>query len=182
MEAFFSTLCWQCQRLQCLHRQCLRGYASTAIHSHHALRATGSDIRYHCILPTVGSGIHPHRVLCAATHNGRPSFDYESLDINNLFISIDWRKKGAASPIRNQGKCRSCWTFSAVTAVEGIYKIRTNKLISLPVQHLVHCDKMNKRCRGGSYVNVFDFIQKNGITFEAVYSYTAKEEKCAVEI
>ncbi|KAK8938190.1 KDEL-tailed cysteine endopeptidase CEP2 [Platanthera guangdongensis] len=158
------------------------GYVSTSIHSHHALCATGSDIHHRRILPTTGSGIHPHRALCAAAHNGRPSFDHESLDINNLSTSIDWRKKGAANPIENQDKCRSCWTFSAVAAVEGIYKIKTKKLISLSVQHLVHCDKMNKGTRGGSYVGVFDFIQKNEITFEAVYSYTSKEGKCVVGV
>ncbi|KAK8950302.1 hypothetical protein KSP40_PGU000518 [Platanthera guangdongensis] len=48
------------------------------------------------------------------------------------------------------------------------------------MQHLVHCNKMSKCCRGGSYVGAFDLIQKNGTIFEVGYPYTAKVGKCGV--
>ncbi|KAK8921356.1 Vignain [Platanthera zijinensis] len=68
-----------------------------------------------------------------------------------------------------------------MAAVEGIYQIRTKKLIILSLQHLVDFDKKNCSCRGGSLNRVFDFIQKNRIIFEAVYPYMTKEGEFAVK-
>jgi len=53
--------------------------------------------------------------------------------------SIDWRTRGVVNPIKNQGHCGSCSTFSAVSSLESAIAIQSGKLPYLSEQHLVDC-------------------------------------------
>ncbi|XP_025774754.1 pro-cathepsin H [Puma concolor] len=64
---------------------------------------------------------------------------------------VDWRTKGKyVSPVKNQGGCGSCWTFSTTGALESAIAIKTGKLLSLAEQQLVDCAQNfnNHGCQG----------------------------------
>nr|AAR92154.1 putative cysteine protease 1 [Iris x hollandica] len=107
------------------------------------------------------------------------SFKYEN--VTAVPATMDWRTKGAVTPIKDQGQCGSCWAFSAVAATEGITKLSTGKLISLSEQEVVDCDVTSddQGCNGGEMDDAFEYIIKNkGITTEANYPYKAADGTC----
>ncbi|KAE8669523.1 Vignain [Hibiscus syriacus] len=100
---------------------------------------------------------------------------------HDLPKSIDWRKKGAVTAVKDQGTCGSCWAFSAVAAIEGINQIKTGKLTSLSEQELVDCDtdSFNEGCNGGDMTKAFEFIiKKGGIAADKDYPYVGTDGSC----
>ncbi|XP_055811787.1 cysteine protease XCP1-like [Solanum dulcamara] len=101
-------------------------------------------------------------------------------DFVDLPKSVDWRKKGAVTDVKNQGSCGSCWAFSTVAAVEGINQIKTGNLTSLSEQELIDCDtKYNSGCNGGLMDYAFQFIvSQGGLHKEDDYPYLMEDGTC----
>ena len=92
--------------------------------------------------------------------------------------TVDWREKGAVTPVKNQASCGSCWAFSATGSLEGGNFVANGKLISLSEQQLVDCDTKSNGCGGGLMTNAFQYVQKKGLCTEEDYPYHAKDEDC----
>jgi len=88
--------------------------------------------------------------------------------------SVDWTTTSAVSPVKNQGSCGSCWSFSATGGIEGAYYKKTGAGTSLSEQQLVSCDKVDAACNGGWMDDAFAFAKKNGgLCTESAYPYTS---------
>ncbi|OWM74405.1 hypothetical protein CDL15_Pgr013309 [Punica granatum] len=93
----------------------------------------------------------------------------------------DWREEGIVSPVKDQGHCGSCWTFSTTGALEAAYHQAFGKGISLSEQQLVDCATAfnNFGCSGGLPSQAFEYIKYNGgLDTEEAYPYTAKDGTC----
>lgn len=98
--------------------------------------------------------------------------------------SWDWRKDNKVSPVKDQGQCGSCWTFSTTGNVEAGEAIHLNEYHTLSEQQLVDCAGAfnNHGCNGGLPSQAFEYIAAApGIMTEADYPYTAKDGNCVFD-
>jgi len=110
----------------------------------------------------------------------KTSGDYLSYPTTgSLPDSVDWRNRGAVTPVKNQGQCGSCWTFSTTGVLESFYFINNGQLLSFSEQQIVDCAKTaGQGCSGGWPYLAIDYAAKYGLETEADYPYSAKDGTC----
>ncbi|KAL7732356.1 hypothetical protein ACLKA6_004340 [Drosophila palustris] len=95
--------------------------------------------------------------------------------------SVDWRAKGAVTPVKQQAHCGSCWAFAAASTLESATFLKTKKLVPLSEQNLVDCSTRynNHGCNGGWPASALVYVKDNGgIDTEQAYPYEAHNGRC----
>jgi len=103
-------------------------------------------------------------------------------NVDDIPLSINWKDKGAVTPIKDQAQCGSCWAFSVVENIESMYIIAgkaNNESIDLSPQQLVDCNLDDLGCYGGIPVLAYRYIiNSGGIDSEEIYPYVGKRQEC----
>ncbi|KAL5263218.1 hypothetical protein ACHWQZ_G008561 [Mnemiopsis leidyi] len=111
---------------------------------------------------------------------------YTAPDNFTASYSVDWRSQGAVTPVKDQGQCGSCYSFSTTGSIEGQWFLKKGSLVSLSEQQIVDCstDYGNQGCDGGLMTWSFMYIMyAGGIDTEEAYPYEAEQNwGCSYDI
>merc|ERR1712224_784275 len=117
--------------------------------------------------------IAPEQHMLGTPYLGEHKYQGEA-----LADSINWVTAGAVTPVKDQGRCGSCWAFSTTGGVEGAWQVAASHLVSASEQQLVDCSTQNNGCQGGSMALAFNFESTTDVASEASYPYRGTEGSC----
>ena len=118
---------------------------------------------------------------CSATDRQSP-LTADGLD-DDVPDTWNWQNHGGVSPVKDQGSCGSCWTFSTVGCLESAHLIKYGMLETYSEQQLVDCagDFDTYGCNGGLPSHAFEYaFYAGGMASEEAYPYFAVDQDCTV--
>lgn len=116
---------------------------------------------------------------CLQSKNNKPRWTAEEIQAiiaENGDDTIDWRTKGAVTPVKNQGQYGTCWSFGATGTMEGMGVVAGGKLEALSEQELIDCSP----CGGyvGCCLTWYANKQEGHANTEESYPYKGRSGSC----
>jgi hypothetical protein len=109
--------------------------------------------------------------------------NYKNVDDNISFTApkefnarVQWPECAKSHPIRNQGKCGSCWAHGTTEAVSfRACTLNKDQTIVMAPQHIVSCDHDIgiSGCNGANTGAAYKFITAKGLVDDKCYPYTS---------
>ncbi len=98
--------------------------------------------------------------------------------------AFNWRDNGKDSPVKYQGLCGSCWSFTSAAVYETNYNIKNDQMLDISEQFILDCaeDRRGKdagSCNGGWYGGVFDYLMSHSAMTEKQKPYKGKSGFCS---
>ena len=91
----------------------------------------------------------------------------------------NWKDQGVVSDIKDQGSCGSCWAFSTMGNLEGLYALEKHVVKTFSEQQLVDCDTLDSGCNGGLMEYAFTWLKDNGgFNLDTDYPYRGIKQAC----
>lgn len=97
---------------------------------------------------------------------------------HELTSKWDWRKHNGVTPVKDQGKCGSCYAFGAVGMVESGIKVYDGITYDLSEEQAKSCMWEIGGCAGGTVQWVMNPFTQNGIILEKDYPYSPTNGIC----
>lgn len=93
--------------------------------------------------------------------------------------TFDYRNiEGVLNPVRDQGTCGSCWSFSITGVLESSVVVQTPRsLVDLSEQQMVSCDYKSYGCNGG-FMESADYVVRQGLSDETEFPYVGRTVRC----
>jgi len=92
----------------------------------------------------------------------------------DLPASVDWRDKGAVTPVKDQGSCGSCWAFCTTEMIESYAAISTNNLPVLSAQQVTSCTPNTLSCGGTG--GCMGSIPQLGYTYLQLFGHVTEDD------
>lgn len=125
-----------------------------------------------------------HAQASEARALAEPAPLHTHVSLKDLPASLDWREKGVVTPVKDQGGCGGCWSFSAAETAESMVAIATGKLLTFSEQAILSCSTNPLQCggtggcSGATQEIAFNFSRDAGLILEADYPYRGQTGKC----
>ena len=92
---------------------------------------------------------------------------------------LNFIDQGYLQGVKDQGSCGSCFAFSAIANIEGLYFRKFGKNKEFSEQMIVDCDTLDSGCNGGLMELTFEWIKSNGgLMSMADYPYKGRKQAC----
>lgn len=144
------------------------------------------EFSHHHLQPSLHKhlGKHHEHHVSAIYRNHKNNNHVHKRAIGTLPKIVDWRSKGAVTPVRNQKECGACWAFSTIETVETMNFLKTGVLQELSVQEAIDCARNgNLGCDGGDTCSLLIWLaaNKTKIETEKAYPLVLQNQICKLQ-